>query len=422
MALLHADDIAFATQQVLSDSAISALFTERLGLLPTRILASPSQGAFHKVYFVSLAEGNNNPWSGRDVVLRVARRTISKVKTENEMALLRVLRAAGIPVPEVVFFCADPENPLKYEYNCLERISYPSLADTFSSLSPAQLDLVLDQSVDLFIKMWSIDVPRIHGSLRIDGTSGPVIEETMWTLCPRHHPLLPRHAVQPCRRNFRHPQSNGIVHAYICAFLRTYAHVVTIHPSVDWLRDLLPSLQQVITILATDSADTPWIGRLRDAPELLSRLFHRDFHFGNILADEAAIKAVIDWEFAGIGPSLASRVSPTRNILGFLRTLPASSRPPNTQHLIDTWEAAFSARLAERAPKMASQWARELDRATVLGVEGEALSDLREYLRACLEIGVRGEEAWGVGKMETAKGTYRDVVVKSLRILGCLKE
>lgn len=123
------------------------------------------------------------------------------------MALLRDLRAAGIPVPEVVFFDADPKNPLKYEYNCLERmhvppniceaqdkkiysvscflsgIAYPSLADTWSSLSPGQLDSVLDQLVDIFVKMWTIDVPRMHGSLRLDGTSGPVIEETMWTLC-----------------------------------------------------------------------------------------------------------------------------------------------------------------------------------------------------------------------------------------------
>ncbi|KAF7335993.1 APH domain-containing protein [Mycena sanguinolenta] len=373
MALLHADDFAFATQQVLSDSAISALFTERLGLLPTRILASPSQGAFHKVYFVSLGEGSNSPWSGRDVVLRVARRTINKVKTENEMALLRVLRAAGIPVPEVVFFCADPDNPLKYEYNCLERISYPSLADTWPRLSPAQLDFVLDQSVDIFIKMWSIDVPRMHGSLRVDGTSGPVIEETMWTLpdITRYFHAAPYNLTAETFATLNPTESYTSWPAYICAFLRTYAHVVAIHPSVDWLRDLLPPLQRVITILATDSADMPWVRRLCDTPELLPRLFHRDFHFGNILADEAgSIKAVIDWEFAGIGPSLASRASPTRNILGYFRTLPASSRPPNTQHLIDTWEAAFLARLAERSPEIASQWARELDRATVLGVEG----------------------------------------------------
>jgi thiamine kinase-like enzyme len=87
---------------------------------------------------------------------------------------------------------------------------------------------------------------------------------------------------------------------YICAFLQTYEHVISIHPSVDWLRDLLPPLQRVITILTVGEA--PWVQRLRDAHELRPRLFHRDFHFGNVLADEeGSIKAVIDWEFAGIG-------------------------------------------------------------------------------------------------------------------------
>ncbi|KAF8217831.1 kinase-like domain-containing protein [Mycena galopus ATCC 62051] len=425
MAMLHADDLAFATQQVLSDSAVSALFTERIGLLPTRITAPESQGAFHKVYFVSLDEKYNADisWSGKEVVLRVARRTIANVKTENEMALLRVLRAADIPVPAVVFFCADPDNPFKYEYNCLERITYPSLADTWSNLSPAQLDSVLDQIVDIFVKMWSIDVPRTHGSLRLDGTSGPVIEETMWTIPDiiRYFHAPPYNLTSETFSSLNPTSSYASWPAYICAFLRTYAHIVAIHPSVDWLQDLLHPLQRVIAII--DAAEVPWVQRLRGAPELRGRLFHRDFHFGNILADDQGnIKAVIDWEFAGIGPSFASRASPIRNVLGYLRCLPASSRPSNTQHLIDTWEAEFSIRLAARAPEIAARWAREIDRETVLGVEGEALSDLREYLRSCLEIGVRGEEVWGLAKMETAKGAYRQVVVQSMRTLGCWQE
>ncbi|KAJ7221851.1 phosphotransferase enzyme family-domain-containing protein [Mycena haematopus] len=428
MAMLHADDLAFSTQQVLSDSAISALFSERLDLLPTRIVPSASQGMFHKVYFVSLEEksSSNNPWSGKEVVLRVARRTINKVKTENEMALLRVLRTAGIPVPEVIFFCADPDNPLKYEYNCLERILYPSLADTWSNLSPAQLDFVLEQSVDIFIKMWSIDVPRMHGSLRLDGTSGPVIEETMWTLPDiiRYFHAPPYNLTAETFATLNPTDSYASWPAYICAFLRSYAHVVAIHPSVDWLRDLLPPLQRIIARLDDDAADasnTSWVHRLRDAPELRPRLFHRDFHFGNILADEVGnVKAIIDWEFAGIGPSFAHRASPTRNIIGYLRSLPVSSRPRITQHLIDTWETAFSTRLAARAPEIAVQWARELDRAAVLGVEREWRP--ARVPASCLEIGVRGEEVWGAAKMETAKGAYREVVVKSLRILGCWEE
>ncbi|KAJ7802432.1 hypothetical protein B0H14DRAFT_2892361 [Mycena olivaceomarginata] len=416
MAMLHADDFAFTTQEVVSESAISALFTECLGLTPTRIA----------VYFLSLEDNTDadNPWSGKDVVLQ-------KVKTENEMALLRDLRAAGIPVPEVVFFDADPNNPLKYEYNCLERqdkIFYfesrtLSLADTWSSLSPGQLDSVLDQLVDIFIKMWTIDVPRMHGSLRLDGTSGPVIEETMWTLpdITRYFHAPPYNLTSETFGSLNPTDSYASWPEYICAFLQTYEHVISIHPSVDWLRDLLPPLQRVITILTVGEA--PWVQRLRDAHELRPRLFHRDFHFGNVLADEeGSIKAVIDWEFAGIGPSFASRASPLRNLLGYLRSLPATSRPPNTQELIDTWEAKFTSRLAAQAPEIAAQWAREIDRAAVLGAEGEALSDLREYLRSCLEIGVRGEEAWGAAKVETAKGVYRDTVVKSLQALGCWQD
>jgi hypothetical protein len=48
------------------------------------------------------------------------RKTIAKIKTENEMAMLKIVRSSGVPVPEVVFFSSDPDNPLGYEYNCLE--------------------------------------------------------------------------------------------------------------------------------------------------------------------------------------------------------------------------------------------------------------------------------------------------------------
>jgi aminoglycoside phosphotransferase (APT) family kinase protein len=45
-----------------------------------------------------------------------------------------------------------------------------------------------------------------------------------------------------------------------------------------------------------------WVRRLRDEYGLKGRLWHRDMHFGNILADEEGeIKGIIDWEFAGVG-------------------------------------------------------------------------------------------------------------------------
>ncbi|KAJ7717305.1 kinase-like domain-containing protein [Mycena maculata] len=415
MAMLHPDDEAFAKQEVLSHASISALFDERLGLVPTSITSPESQGQFHKVYFISLSDADGKPWSGRDVVLRVARKTISKVKTENEMAILKLLRAAGIPVPEVVFFCSDPDNPLQYEYNCLEKILYPPLAEIWPTLSPVQLSRILDQFVDIFAKLFSINVPPNHGSLALDGSSGPVIEETMWQLpdIKRYFHAEPYNLINETFDTIN-PTESGYASwpAYISAFVKKYHHVISIHPAVDFLRDLLEPLQRLILIL--DANEAPWVQRLRDEPALRGRLFHRDFHFGNILADhDGTIKAIIDWEFAGIGASFPSRSSLINNCVGYLAYTYSLDVPDGAQVMIDTWEAEFLSRLAERAPAIAATWTHERNRDVVLGVEGEALSNLREYLRSCLEVGVRG-----VGRVEMARGPWKKVVQDSLKILA----
>ncbi|KAJ7201633.1 phosphotransferase enzyme family-domain-containing protein [Mycena pura] len=328
------------------------------------------------------------------------------------MALLRLLRASGIPVPEVVFFCSDPENPLGYEYNCLERIPYPSLADIWVNLTPTQLDYVLDQFVDIFIKLFVIQVPRNHGSLALDGRSGPVIEETMWQLpdIQRYFHAEPHRLTDETFETLNPTDFYASWTAYISAFLKTYHHVISIHPAVEFLKDVLEPLQQLITAL--DAAEAPWVRRLRDTPALRGRLFHGDFHFGNILADDdGTIKAVIDWEFAGIGAPFASRSSLVRNAVAYLAYCHKDS--PAAQPVIDTWEGEFQARLAKRAPDIAAAWRQEADRDAVLGLEGNALSDIREYLRACLEVGVRG-----VGRVEKARGDWKKVVEQSLTTLG----
>ncbi|KAJ7154791.1 kinase-like domain-containing protein [Mycena filopes] len=391
MAMLHPDDEQFAHR-------------------PTDITPSKNQGAFHKVYFVSLGQGDGR-WSGRDVVLRVARKTIEKIKTENEMAMLDVLKASGIPVPEVAFFCSDPDNPVGYEYNCLEKIPYPSLAETWVNLSPAQLDGVLDQYVDLFIKLFSINTPRNHGSLALDGNSGPVIEETMWTI-PDIHRYFNAEPYNLTNETFATLNPTAFYTtwpAYISAFLKTYHHVVSIHPGVDFLKDILEPLQHLIDLL--DAAKAPWVKRLSDSSALRSRLFHRDFHFGNILADEnGIIKGIIDWEFAGIGVSFARRSSMMRNCVGYLRCLPDA--PEGAQNLIDTWEAEFLTRLEQRAPAIAATWIHETNQEAVLGVEGQALSNVRECLRGALEVGVRGDP-----RVELARREWKETVVRGLETL-----
>lgn len=90
--------------------------------------------------------------------------------------------------------------------------------------------------------------------------------------------------------------------AYISAFLKCYYHVILVHPSVSFLSCLLGPLQRLIEKL--DNREIDWVRRLRDEKGLQGRLWHRDLHFGNLLADEEGnIRAIIDWEFSGVGVS-----------------------------------------------------------------------------------------------------------------------
>ncbi|KAK0491638.1 kinase-like domain-containing protein [Armillaria novae-zelandiae] len=331
MAMLHPSDSTFAQTDPLSPSLISSLFESSLGMSPVNI-ESPksSQGLYHKVYFVTLAESAHSRWSGKDVVLRVARKAIEKIKIENEVAVIDVVRNAGLPVPEVLFYNSDPANDLGFEYICVEsqdfasivhavinaslESPYPPLQDTWMSLSPEALDNVLNQFVDFFIRMFTLELPQggeFYGSLRVTETEGrkevvpgPVLEETLWQLPDilRYFHAAPYNLTRECFATLNPCGWYPSWVAYISAFLKCYYRVISVHPSVSFLLYLLDPLQRLIEKL--DSREIDWVRRLRDEKGLQGRLWHRDLHFGNLLADEEGnIHAIIDWEFSGVGVS-----------------------------------------------------------------------------------------------------------------------
>jgi hypothetical protein len=67
-------------------------------------------------------------------------------------------------------------------------IPYSPLSEMWTTMSPQGLDRILDQLVDIFIKMYTIELPldEALGSIHLqsDGTivPGPVLEEVMWQL------------------------------------------------------------------------------------------------------------------------------------------------------------------------------------------------------------------------------------------------
>jgi hypothetical protein len=89
--------------------------------------------------------------------------------------------------------------------------------------------------------------------------------------------------------------------------------------------------------------------------------------------------------------------------------------PKHLLDIIDTWPSQFFTRLKAKEPNLAEKWMYESNREKILGEEGQALSDVREYLRSCIEVGVRG---WG--NVEAGKGKWMKIVEERLKILECL--
>jgi Ser/Thr protein kinase RdoA (MazF antagonist) len=95
--------------------------------------------------------------------------------------------------------------------------------------------------------------------------------------------------------------------AYATAFLKSYAHLIVIHPSAAFLAHLVPALGAAVQKLEAGSTAEDWVLTLRAEPGLRGYLWHRDLHFGNIMVDPATgtFKSILDWEFAGVGVRLS---------------------------------------------------------------------------------------------------------------------
>ncbi|KAL8291319.1 hypothetical protein RQP46_002297 [Phenoliferia psychrophenolica] len=313
MAMVHPDDLGFSRLEPVSHASMHALFLAELGLAPLRITSpTESQGEYHKLYFVKLELKGDSKWSGEEVVLRVARPAFNGIKVRNEVGALHLVRGAGVPAPEVIFWSDTTLNTLGYEYIAME--SSPDIERYFNA-TPYNLHA------------------ESHATLN---PTGPFSD---WT-------------------------------AYISAFLKSYAHIIDIHPSVTHLRPLLPPLNLLIADLdAPLDTSMAWIQKLRQSPSLLPHLWHCDLHLANLLGNaNGDILGVIDWEFAAFRASFYRKSSPIRNLIAALPDDPTLS----------TWPELFLSTLKAKEAALSKDWEAVTNMESVLGKEGLALSSVRE--------------------------------------------
>lgn len=81
-----------------------------------------STGTFHKAYLVTLTDA-------RELVARVARRFMPRLKTESEVATLDYLRTrTTVPVPTIYHYDASPYNRLGGEYILMSKVGFIPLS------------------------------------------------------------------------------------------------------------------------------------------------------------------------------------------------------------------------------------------------------------------------------------------------------
>ena len=381
--------------QSLTQSHVRALLETLSSPTPQSIRQLKVTAEFHIIFVITYATSDLESWprmkdvrlpavNVTDLILRVSGNHISKIKTENEAAVLSWLRKnTGIPVPRVVAHDSSIENAPHHEYILRTREPGQSLADVYTSFDSAQMDTILDQLIDIMTELHKHSWSHV-GGLTFDDNSniipGPVLEETFWF----EPDIL---ALWPAGETFGSLNISGPFASYteyISAHLLKYKHAIEIHPSLEFMQDILPQLDRFIAVITSE----PMQPKLDNVP---LRLAHKDLHFANILVDPttARIISIIDWEFAGAVPF--TRWNPSRAFLW------------NAQNNDTSMAEKIS--LMERYEEKARERGLEnlVDDAKFTSKEQEEMQTVANFMRAVVEVCPRGQAQGSVmGWKETA--------------------
>ncbi|KAI5206840.1 hypothetical protein E4T39_02268 [Aureobasidium subglaciale] len=373
---------------------------------PKPLLIRPLQvtAEFHIIYIISYAASDLKLWLSSkhiarqrdeeptELVLRISGNHISKIKTENEAAVLSWLRDnTSVPVPTVVTFDSSSENPLACEYMLMTREPGVSLADVYASLDATQMDGLLDQLLDINAELHKHEWSHVGGLCFDDhGTivPGPVLEETFW-----FEPDII--ALWPSGETFASLNISGPFTSYtnyISAYIFRYKHAIERHPSLECMRDILPQLDRFLDVIAIE----PLRAKLNNVP---LRLAHKDLHFANILIDPetAQITSIIDWEFAGVVPF--TRWNPSRAFLWNAQD--NMTTKAEKEALMQIYE--------DRARGKGLGYL--VDDAKFTSKEQESMQTVANFLRAIVEVCPRGHRE---GKVEG----WKETAVKAMGELG----
>ncbi|PGH15925.1 hypothetical protein AJ79_02092 [Helicocarpus griseus UAMH5409] len=110
-----------------------------------------AEGGFNRVFLLTAEDGFE--------VIAKAPYTITVPKhyaTASEVAATELLRSKGIPVPRILGWSADPNNPVGVEYIIMEKASGVPLETRWFNLSKQERHHLVTSLVDIETKIFSI--------------------------------------------------------------------------------------------------------------------------------------------------------------------------------------------------------------------------------------------------------------------------
>lgn len=367
----------------ISDGAIQTLLSsldlpEAVSIEPLTVTAE-----YHSIYILSFtadaiprihpkvrAEADGSV----SLVLRVSGDHLPHIKTTNEVAVMKwVLQHTSIPIPSIVRFDASSDNAVGHEFTLLEKVTGISVDEVYDSLDN-NIKYSLVCQLARFIDELHSNTWDFVGGLQLspDGTDvipGPVVDETFWQIPDILKYWSPEESVASLN-------ATGPFKSYtefLAESMDRYVYAIEIHSSLIFMRDLIPRLQALVSLLR-DENQTENLG-LNKSRLVLA---HKDMHFANIMfdPDTGQITGVLDWEFAGVVP--ASRWNPVRAFLW------NGKRTPDAKKEHAAMEEVFQRICAEQGMSVLAD-----SEVTLLQ---ESLQKVINFVRAIVEVSPRGEK------------------------------
>lgn len=360
--------------------------------LPPAISAKPLQvtAAFHAIYVLTFSASHAaalspapvpNPDGTMSLVLRISGKHIPRIKTSNEVAVLKWIKdtcAPTIPVPAVVRHDTSEDNVLGCEYTLLEKIPGHSVDKIYSQLSDGAKLKLICQLTDVLIELNKYEWKHV-GGLQLSNTgeavAGPVLEDTFWLVPDIAQLWGPDESIETLNPKGPYSSHEGLVQGYLEVFI----HAIETHQTLSWLLDdFNPRLRALVSRL-------PQLAGLNDTRLVLA---HKDLHFANVMATEdGTLTGILDWEFAGVVPAL--RWDPVRAFLwnGSMD----ESAGPEKERMRQLFEKEMKRRGVE-------PWWNQSSEAT------ELVWTVIRFVRAIVEVCPRGQKADQVQNWKNSAG------------------